>query len=156
MARRKKAEKRNINPDPVFNSTLVEKFINHIMEKGKKSKARIIFYKTCEIIKNKAKKEPMQVFEEALRNVGPITEVKARRIGGAKYQVPIEVRPERRLSLSMRWIISAARTKKGKQMEEKLAQELLEASQNTGAAVKKKETMHKMAEANKAFAHFAR
>ncbi|MDP2820789.1 MAG: 30S ribosomal protein S7 [bacterium] len=156
MARRKKAVKRDITPDPVFNSVRVEKFINHIMEKGKKSTARTIFYNACEIIKNKSKKDPLDVFEEALKNVAPIMEVKAKRIGGAKYQVPIEVRPERKISLSMRWIIGAARAKKGKPMREKLAQELLEASQNTGTAVKKKETMHRMAEANKAFAHFAR
>jgi len=155
MARTKKTVKRPINPDPLYNSVLIEKFINHVMRKGKKSKARKIVYRAFEIIKEKTKKDPLEIFDLALRNVGPIMEVRSRRIGGANYQVPVEVRPERRTSLAMRWIIEAARSKKGKPMYEKLAQELLEASQNTGVAVKKKENIHRMAEANKAFAHFA-
>lgn len=155
MARTKKAVKRPINPDPLYESILVEKFINHVMREGKKSKARKIVYRAFEIVKEKSKKDPLEIFELALRNVGPIMEVRSRRIGGANYQVPVEVRPERRRSLAMRWIIEAARNKKGRPMEEKLAQELIEASQNTGSAVRKKENIHRMAEANRAFAHFA-
>lgn len=156
MSRRKKAIKREISPDPLYNNVQATKFINLMMIEGKKSKSTKIFYNTCEIIKTKNKKDPIEIFEMALRNVGPIMGVKSKRIGGAKYQVPVEIRPERRISLAMKWIIGAARTKKGKSMQEKLAQELLEASQGTGAAVKKKENMHRMADANKAFAHFAR
>lgn len=153
--RRKKKENRPISPDPVYNSLMVDKFLNHTMRKGKKEIARKIVYGAFEIIKEKTKKNPLEIFEKALENVGPLLEVRARRIGGATYQVPVEVRGDRRISLAMRWILEAARAKKGKPMKEKLAEELISAANNQGAAVKKKENVHKMAEANKAFAHFA-
>jgi len=153
--RRKKREKRIIPPDPVYNNITVAKFINQVMRRGKKEKARKIVYKTFEIIKEKIKKEPLEVFDLALKNVGPLLEVRPKRIGGATYQVPIEVKGERKLTLAMRWIIMAAKSKKGKPMREKLAEELIEAAENRGAAIKKKEDTHRMAEANRAFAHFA-
>jgi len=156
MSRRKKAIKREIIPDPLYNDVRAAKFINLMMIGGQKSKSRKIFYDTCETIKVKNKKDPIEIFEQAIKNVGPIMGVKSKRIGGAKYQVPVEIRPERRTSLAMKWIIGAARSKKGRSMQERLAQELLEASQGTGTAVKKRENMHRMADANKAFAHFAR
>ena len=152
----KKVKKRKVVPDPLYNSETVAKFVNHIMWDGKKSVARKIVYRAFEIIKEKTKREPLEVFEQALENAGPFMEVRPMRVGGASYQVPREVGPERRMTLAMRWIIEAARNKKGKPMAEKLAQELLDAANNTGAAINKKETMHKMAEANKAFAHLAR
>ncbi len=153
--RRKKKVNRPISPDPVYNSLMVAKFINHTMRKGKKEIARKIVYGAFEKIKEKTKKDPLEIFEKALENVGPLLEVRARRIGGATYQVPVEVKGERRISLAMRWILEAARSKKGKPMKEKLAEELILAANNQGTAVKKKETVHKMAEANRAFAHFA-
>jgi small subunit ribosomal protein S7 len=125
------------------------------MRKGKKELARKIVYQAFEIIKEQTKKDPLEVFEKAIKNVGPLLEVRARRIGGATYQVPVEVKEERRQSLAMRWIIEAARAQKGKPMKEKLAQELIEASENRGAAIRKRDETHRMAEANKAFAHFA-
>ena len=125
------------------------------MRRGKKTVARKIVYGAFDIVREQTKKDPIEVFEQAMRNAAPVLEVKSRRIGGASYQVPIEVRPERRISLAMRWIINSAKAKKGKPMREKLAQEIIEASQNSGAAVKKKEDTHRMAEANRAFAHFA-
>ena len=155
MARRKKIKKRIISPDPVYNNVTVAKFINQVMREGKKSIARKIVYGSFDIIKEKTKKEPLEVFESALQNASPFLEVKAKRVGGATYQVPREVKGERKVSLAMRWIINAARAKKGKPMKEKLAQELIDASNNTGTAVKKKEDSHRMAEANRAFAHFA-
>lgn len=155
MSRRKKTEKRIIEPDPIYNNTLVAKLINQVMRRGKKTVARKVVYRAFDIVKEQTKKDPIEVFDQAMRNVAPVLEVKSRRIGGASYQVPIEVRPERRISLAMRWIINAAKAKKGKPMREKLAQEIIEAAQNTGAAVKKKEDTHRMAEANRAFAHFA-
>lgn len=153
--RRKKGEKRIILPDPVYNNVTVAKFINQVMRRGKKTIARKIVYKSLEIIKEKTKKDPLEVFEQALKNAAPLLEVKPKRIGGATYQVPREVKRERRLTLAMRWIIQAAKLKKGKTMKEKLAEELIEAANNRGFAVKKKEDTHRMAEANRAFAHFA-
>ncbi len=155
MSRRKKAVKRDIFPDPVYNSVSVEKFINQIMKKGKKTTARKIVYDAFDIIKEKTKLNPLEVFEKALENASPLLEVKPKRVGGATYQVPREVRGDRRLALAIRWIISGARSKKGKPMREKLAEELTLTSKNEGLAVRKKEDMHRMAEANRAFAHFA-
>ncbi|MCD5396512.1 MAG: 30S ribosomal protein S7 [Candidatus Pacebacteria bacterium] len=151
----KKIKRRELEPDPKYGSSLVTKLINYVMRKGKKSLARRIVYDAFEIIKEKTKKDPLEVFEGAIKNAGPILEVRPRRIGGATYQVPMEVKEHRRIALALRWIVEAARNKKGKPMEEKLAQELIDAYNNKGEAVKKKENMHKMAEANKAFAHYA-
>lgn len=152
---RREYKKRETLPDLLYNDPKVAKFINKIMTKGKKSTAQRIVYRALDILKEKTKKEPLEVFEKALENASPILEVRPRRIGGATYQVPIEVRGERRLALAIRWIIQAARNKKGKPMEEKLAEELMNAANNTGFAVKKREDTHRMAEANRAFAHFA-
>ena len=154
---RRKVKNRNIvGPDAVYNSQNVGKFINCIMERGKKNTARRVVYGAFDLIKEKAKTDdPTIIFEEALKNVGPTMEVRSRRVGGANYQVPREVRPERRMSLSMRWIIEAARSKKGSPISIRLADELIAAAKNEGEAVKKRENTHKMAEANKAFAHFA-
>lgn len=154
---RRKVKNRNIvGPDIKFNNERVAKFINNVMQHGKKNTARTIVYKALDVIKDREKVEDaMIVFEEALRNAGPTVEVRSRRVGGANYQVPREVRQERRLQLAMRWMVEAARSKKGKPMHEKLADELILASKNEGEAIKKKENVHKMAEANKAFAHFA-
>jgi len=154
MPRRREIPKREVLPDPKFSNRLVTKFINGIMRDGKKSIAEKIFYGACDIIEKKAKQEPLKVFDTALENVKPLVEVKARRVGGSTYQVPVEVRPERRLALGMRWIVSYARERGEKTMVEKLANELLDASQNRGNAVKKREDVHKMADANKAFAHY--
>ena len=156
MAGRKKKEKRIILPDPIYNNVQVSKFINQIMRRGKKTIARKIVYRAFDIIKEKTKKEPMEIFERALKNAAPLLEVKSKRVGGATYQVPREVRGARGVTLAMRWIIRAAKSKKRKPMREKLAEELIEAASNTGWAVKKKEDTHRMAEANRAFAHFAR
>ena len=154
---RRKIKNRNIvKPDVAFNSTKVEKFINYVMGEGKKNTARKIVYDAFNEIKAKEKVEdPIVVFDTALNNTGPTMEVRSRRVGGANYQVPREVRPERRSYLGMKWIILAARAKKGKPMAVKLAEEIILASKNEGDAVKKRENTHKMAEANKAFAHFA-
>ncbi len=154
---RRKVKNRNIvQPDPAFESVKIAKLINYIMNKGKKEKARSIVYRAMDSIKDKAKTDnPMNLFEEAVKNTAPVMEVRSRRVGGANYQVPVEVRPDRRLALSLRWIIEAARGKKGKPMAERLAEEILMAAKNEGEAVKKRENTHKMAEANKAFAHFA-
>jgi small subunit ribosomal protein S7 len=154
--RRKIRNKREIFPDPVYGSIKISKLINYCMEEGKKNIARSIVYDCMDKIKEIAKVEnPIELFESALKNTTPQMEVRSRRIGGANYQVPREVRPERKLSLSMKWIIEAARGKKGKPMHAKLADEIIAASKNEGEAVKKRENVHKMAEANKAFAHFA-
>lgn len=153
--RGKKKIKQVISPDPVYNNVIVAKFINQVMRRGKKTIARKIVYGTFDIIKTKTKKEPLEVFDLAFKNVSPLLEVKPKRVGGATYQVPREVKGERRLTLAMRWIIQAAKSKKGKPMREKLAEELIAAANNTGVAVKKKENTHRMAEANRAFAHFA-
>lgn len=150
---RYKVEKRSIAPDPVYKNITVSKFINQVMRKGKKTIARKIVYGAFDIIKEK--KDPLEVFEKALNNAGPLVEVRPRRIGGATYQVPREVREERKITLAMRWIIQGAKSKKGKSMKERLAQELIDAANNQGWAVKKKQDTHKMAEANRAFAHFA-
>lgn len=154
--RRKLKAKPKILPDYTYDSEKVTKFINYCMQEGKKSTARKVVYDSFEVIKDKSKNpNPLEVFEAALKNTGPTMEVRSRRIGGANYQIPREVRPERRQFLSMKWIIDAARAKKGKAMAEKLAEEIIAASNNEGEAVKKRENTHKMAEANKAFAHFA-
>jgi small subunit ribosomal protein S7 len=154
--RRKLKHKHIIAADPIYNSEKISKFINCVMERGKKNAARSIVYDALTVVKEKAKVEdPMIVFDEALRNVGPAMEVRSRRVGGANYQVPREVRPERKQALAIRWIIEAARSKKGKPMAEKLAEEFMLAAKNEGEAVKKRENTIKMAESNKAFAHFA-
>ena len=154
--RRKLKAKPKIQPDLIYDSEKVTKFINYTMERGKKSTATKIVYRSLDLIKEKTKNpNPLEIFETALKNTGPTMEVRSRRVGGANYQVPREVRPERRQFLSMRWIIDAARAKKGKEMAEKLAEEIIAASNNEGDAIKKRENMHKMAESNKAFAHFA-
>jgi small subunit ribosomal protein S7 len=154
--RGKSAPKRTIKPDLKYNSQTVARFINKVMVRGQKATSQKVVYGAFEIIKNKTGKEPLEVFEGALKNAMPLLEVKARRIGGATYQVPMEVRPERKLALAMRWIIQAARAGKGKNVDEFLAQEIMDSFNNTGTAMKKREVLHKMAEANKAFAHYAR
>jgi small subunit ribosomal protein S7 len=154
MALRNKSKK-PVLPDPVYDNVLVAKFINKIMKDGKKTTARKIVYGSFEIIKEKTKKPALDVFEKAINNTSPLLEVKAKRVGGATYQVPREVERDRMVTLAMRWLIEAANSKKGKPMKEKLAEELILASQNEGSAVKKKENTHRMAEANRAFAHFA-
>ena len=154
--RRKLNLKRNLKPDSTYNSLKLSKLANYLMESGKKNIARAIVNDCMTLIKEKAKVEnPMEVFETALKNTTPAMEVRSRRVGGANYQVPREVRPERKQALSMKWIVEAARAKKGKPIHEKLADEIISASKNEGEAVKKRENVHKMAEANKAFAHFA-
>jgi len=153
--RSKRFPKREIKPDPKFNDVTIAKFINHVMRRGKKTVAQRIVYKTFDIISERTKSDPLEIFEEALKNVSPVLEVISRRIGGANYQIPVEVRPDRRLTLAMRWIINAAKEKKGKQMPEKLADEIILASKKEGAAFAKKEEVHRMAESNRAFAHFA-
>ena len=154
--RRKKAVKKEINPDPKYSSELIAKFINNLMEQGKKAIAQGIFYNALALANKELKKEnPLEILEKAIENTSPSLEVKSRRVGGANYQVPYEVKENRREALAMRWIIKAAKKKKGKAMEKKLAQELIDAFNNTGSAVKKKEETHRVAEANRAFAHFA-
>lgn len=153
---RRKVTNRNIpKPDIQYNSEKLAKFINCIMWDGKKETARKIVYRALDIVKEKEKQDPIEVFEAALRNTSPLMEVRSRRIGGANYQVPREVRPERRLALSIRWMVGAARGGKGRPIADRLADELIAASKGEGAAVKKKDDTHKMAESNKAFAHFA-
>ena len=154
--RGKQATKRKIDADSKFGRVDIAKFINKIMERGKKTVARKIVYQAFDVVHAKTKQDPRDIFELALKNVAPQVEVKSRRVGGANYQVPREVRGERKLTLTFRWIIEGARSKKGKPMAVKLAEEFLAASKNEGAAIKKKQDMHRMAEANKAFAHFAR
>ena len=154
--RRKRSTKREILPDYQWENAEIAKFINHLMYDGKKSTARKVMYDSLEQVKKLASVEnPLVVFDEAMQNVSPVVELKSRRVGGANYQVPIEVRGDRRLTLAVRWLITAARAKKGKPMSEKLAEEIIAASKNEGAAIKKKLDTHRMAEANKAFAHFA-
>ena len=154
--RRKTKINRKIEPDSTYNSVKVSKLVSYVMKSGKKNTARKIVNNSFEIIKEKLKTtNPLEIFESALRNVAPTMEVRSRRVGGANYQIPIEVRLERRMSLALRWILLSARTKKGKPMAEKLAEELISASKNEGDAVRKRENVHKMAESNKAFAHFA-
>ena len=151
-----KFKQKEIKPDSLYNSIEVSKFINQLMKKGKKTIARKIIYKAFEKIKEETKKEPLDVFEKAIDNTAPLLEVKSKRVGGATYQVPREVKGNRRLSLGIRWIINAAKSKKGKSMQEKLAHELIQAFNNEGEAVRKKVNTHKMAEANRAFAHLNR
>ena len=154
MPRRGFVPKRDVLPDPLYNSKLVTKLINNIMLDGKKGIAQKIVYDAFEIVKEKSGKEPVEMFEQAMENVMPSLEIKARRVGGATYQVPMEVRPERRQTLGLRWITNYSRARSEKTMRERLAGEILDACNNTGGAVKKREDTHKMAEANKAFAHF--
>jgi small subunit ribosomal protein S7 len=156
MGRRKKREKREIIPDPKYNNVMVAKFINHLMSQGKKSTVRRVVYNTFELVEKKSKKDALEVFDEAIRNVSPILEVRSKRVGGATYQVPVNVRAERKITLAMRWIVDAAKNKKGKPMAEKLSTEIIDAANSTGIAIKKKSDIHKMAEANRAFAHFVR
>lgn len=153
--RRKLKNKIELTPDRVYNSVKVSKFINYVMERGKKNTARKIVYGAFDIIKEKEKTDPLEVFEAAIQNVGPTMEVRSRRVGGAAYQIPREVRAERRLSLAIRWILGASQSGKGRPMHKKLADELILASKNEGEAIKKRENVHKMADANKAFAHFS-
>jgi len=154
VPRRGNVPKRELPPDPIYGSQIFTKLVNHVMWDGKKSLAEKICYGAFDLIREKTKQDPMEVFEQALKNVMPVLEVKARRVGGANYQVPVEVRPERRLTLGIRWLVNFARARAGKSMQEKLAAEIIDAANNTGASVKKKEDTHKMAEANKAFAHY--
>ncbi|MCK5002208.1 MAG: 30S ribosomal protein S7 [Gammaproteobacteria bacterium] len=154
MPRRREVPKRIVLPDPKFGSLQIAKFVNMIMRGGKKSTAESIMYNALDRITEKAEGEATEVMEQALENVKPMVEVKSRRVGGATYQVPVEVRPDRRIALAMRWIIEAARKRGEKSMQLKLAGELMDASENRGSAVKKREDTHRMAEANKAFAHF--
>ena len=152
--RKRRAVKRDVLADPIYNSKLVTKLINNMMIDGKKGKAQTILYNAFDMIKEKTGKDPMEVLNTAMENVMPSLEVKSRRVGGANYQVPIEVKADRRQALALRWIIQYARLRGGKSMAENLANELIDASNNTGAAVKKREDTHRMAEANKAFAHY--
>ena len=154
MPRRRVAEKREILPDPKYNSKLLSKFINVMLEDGKKSTAEKICYGAFDILKDKTGNDPLKVFKTAIDNVKPVLEVKPRRVGGATYQVPIEIRPQRRAALAFRWIINYSRARNEKTMKERLAAELMDAFNNTGTSIKKKEDTHRMAEANKAFAHY--
>jgi small subunit ribosomal protein S7 len=154
--RGKQASHRKIGNDPKYSSPVVAKFVNYVMKDGKKSTAQRVVYGAFDIMEAKTKKPAMEVFDEAMKNVSPTLEVKSKRVGGANYQVPLQVRAERRIQLAFRWILTAVRSRKGKPMAEKLAFELMEAAQNQGDAVKKKMDVQRMAEANRAFAHFAR
>ena len=154
MSRRHRAERREVNPDPKFNDLVVSKFMNSIMKQGKKSVAERIVYGALDKMQARAKSNPIQLFHQALENVMPAVEVRSRRVGGATYQVPVEVRNERRQALAIRWLIAAARGRNENTMEERLSGELLDAANNRGTAVKKREDTHKMAEANRAFSHY--
>ncbi|MDP4162352.1 MAG: 30S ribosomal protein S7 [Bacillota bacterium] len=154
MPRKGPVAKRDVLPDPLYNSKLVTRLINKMMEDGKRGKSQAILYSAFETIRERSGKEPMEVFDAALKNIMPVLEVRARRVGGANYQVPVEVRPDRRTTLGLRWLVSYARKRGEKTMEARLANEIMDAANNTGAAVKKREDTHKMAEANKAFAHY--
>lgn len=154
MPRRREVPKRQIQPDPKYKNVMVSKFINGLMADGKKSIARRIFYDAMGIIENRAKENPVKIFEQAMENVKPIVEVRSRRVGGATYQVPVEVRPERRRALAIRWIVAYAKSRGEKTMSQRLAGELLDAYGKKGGAYKKREDAHRMAEANKAFAHY--
>ena len=154
MPRKGNVPKRDVLPDPVYGSVVVAKLINSIMLDGKKGTAQSIVYSAFDMIKEQTGEEPLEVFEKAMNNIMPVLEVKAKRIGGANYQVPVEVRPERRQTLGLRWLTKYTRARGERTMAERLAKELMDAANNTGASVKKKEDTHKMAEANKAFAHF--
>jgi small subunit ribosomal protein S7 len=152
--RRTKPEKREIPGDIRFNSELVQGMINRLMKKGKKSTATRVLYQAMDVIQDRSNQDPLEVFEQAIRNVAPVLEVKPRRVGGATYQVPVEVSSDRRISLAMRWILTSAKARPGKSMADKLASELMDAANQTGAAIKKREDTHRMAEANRAFAHY--
>ncbi|MEX2601257.1 MAG: 30S ribosomal protein S7 [Balneolaceae bacterium] len=152
--RRRKAEKRDVQPDPVFEDKMVTRFVNNLMRDGKKNVARNILYQAFEIIEEKTGESPIDVFKNAMNNVTPVVEVRSRRVGGATYQVPVEVRSERGTALSIRWIIKASRSRNDKSMALRLSRELMDAANNEGGAVRKKDETHRMAEANKAFAHF--
>ena len=154
MPRRRVVAKREILPDPKFGNVTLAKFMNHVMVSGKKSVAERIVYGALDTVQNRASKDPVEVFEEALENIAPMVEVKSRRVGGATYQVPVEVRPARRTALAMRWLVDYARGRGEKSMAQRLAGEIMDASQGKGAAVKKREDVHRMAEANKAFSHY--
>ena len=154
MPRRYRPPKRKIDPDVRYNSVMVAKFINRVMKQGRKSVAARIVYDALDIIEARMKRPPLEVMEEAVKNVSPVLEVKPRRVGGSTYQIPVEVPPDRRLSLAMRWLLAAARNRPGKSMAEKLANEFMDAARETGAAVKKREDTYRMAEANRAFAHY--
>jgi small subunit ribosomal protein S7 len=154
MARRREAEKREIIPDPKFNNVLVARFINCVLKQGKKSLAERVVYSALDQIEDKTKEDPIKVFKKAVDNAAPMLEVRSRRVGGATYQVPVEVSPSRRVALSIRWLIIHARGRSGRSLAERLSGELMDAFNNTGGAVKKKEDVHRMAEANKAFAHY--
>jgi small subunit ribosomal protein S7 len=154
MPRRREVTKREILPDPKYKNALVARFVNNIMERGKKSVAEGIFYGAMDLIQKRTQEDPLKLFEKSVNNLKPVIEVKSRRVGGATYQVPTEVRPERRTALAIRWLISYAGERSEKSMQEKLAGELIDAANNRGGAIKKREDVHKMAEANKAFAHY--
>lgn len=154
MPRKREVRKREILPDPKYHDKLVAKFINGLMRRGKKSVAERIFYRALDLIKDKVHSDPLKIFQQAMENVKPLIEVRPRRVGGATYQVPVEVRPERKTSLAIRWLISYAKQRPEKTMEEKLSAELIDAANHRGGAIKKREDTHKMAEANKAFAHY--
>ena len=154
MPRRRSPEKRKILPDPKYKDIIVAKFMNHIMRDGKKSVAEKIVYGAFDRIDQTVKSDPVELFKKALESIGPMVEVKSRRVGGATYQIPIEVRPSRRQALAMRWLVEAARKRSEKSMDHRLAGELADAAEGKGSAVKKKEDVHRMAEANKAFSHF--
>ncbi|GIN58922.1 MULTISPECIES: 30S ribosomal protein S7 [Lederbergia] len=154
MPRKGPVAKRDVLPDPLHNSKLVTRLVNKLMVDGKKGKAQSILYSAFDLIQERTGKDPMEVFDQALKNIMPVLEVRARRVGGANYQVPVEVRPERRSTLGLRWLVNYARLRGEKTMEERLANEIMDAANNTGASVKKREETHKMAEANKAFAHY--
>lgn len=154
MPRRGNVSKREVLPDPVYNSVVITKLINQIMLDGEKSIAERIVYDALDTVKEKSGKDPLEVFDAAMKNIMPVLEVKARRVGGANYQVPVEVRADRRQTLGIRWLVTYTRKRSGKSMQEKLAAELMDAANNVGASVKKREDTHKMAEANRAFAHY--
>ncbi len=154
MSRRHRAEKREVLPDPKFQDLTLTKFMNYIMVDGKKSAAEVIVYGAFDLIEEKARREPLRLFHDALENVSPAIEVRSRRVGGATYQVPVEVRPDRRKALAIRWLVAAARARNETTMRERLAGELLDAANNRGSAVKKREDTHRMAEANRAFSHY--
>ena len=154
MSRRTAAEKRVPSPDPVFESQLVQRFVNRMMQRGKRSTAQKLLYTAMDIIKEKTKQEPLEVFNKAVKNVTPLVEVKARRVGGSTYQVPLEVKQSRGVALATQWIITNSRKRSGRSFSERLSAELMDAANGTGASVKKRDDTHKMAEANKAFAHY--
>ncbi|MEW9672302.1 30S ribosomal protein S7 [Ammoniphilus sp. 3BR4] len=154
MPRKGPVTRRDVLPDPIYNSKLVTRLVNRMMVDGKKGTSQGILYGAFDVIKERTGRDPLEVFEEAMKNIMPVLEVRARRVGGANYQVPVEVRPERRTALGLRWLVQYSRNRGEKTMQERLAAELLDAANNTGASVKKREDTHKMAEANKAFAHY--